>query len=37
MTRQAGRSFWKAPSALPGFSLSLGFTVAYLSFFVIIP
>ncbi|MNK20425.1 Sulfate transport system permease protein CysT [compost metagenome] len=37
MTRQAGCSFWKAPSALPGFSLSLGFTVAYLSFFVIIP
>ncbi|MNH49202.1 Sulfate transport system permease protein CysT [compost metagenome] len=37
MTRQAGRSFWKAPSALPGFSLSLGFTAAYLSFFVIIP
>jgi sulfate transport system permease protein len=37
MIRQAGRSFWKAPSALPGFSLSLGFTVAYLSFFVLIP
>ena len=28
---------WKAPSPLPGFSLSLGFTVAYLSLFVLIP
>lgn len=37
MIRQAGRSFWKAPSALPGFSLSFGLTVAYLSFFVLIP
>ena len=37
MTRQAGRIVWKAPSPLPGFSLSLGFTVAYLSLFVLIP
>ena len=37
MTRQAGRLVWKAPSPLPGFSLSLGFTVAYLSLFVLIP
>ena len=28
---------WKAPSPLPGFSLSLGFTVAYMSLFVLIP
>jgi sulfate transport system permease protein len=28
---------WKAPSALPGFSLSLGFAVVYLSLFVLIP
>jgi sulfate transport system permease protein len=28
---------WKAPSPLPGYSLSLGFTVAYLSLFVLIP
>ncbi len=37
MTRQAGRLVWKAPSPLPGFSLSLGFTIAYLSLFVLIP
>ena len=37
MIRQAGRSFWKAPSPLPGFGLSLGFTLAYLSLFVLIP
>lgn len=37
MTQQAGRLVWKAPSPLPGFSLSLGFTVAYLSLFVLIP
>ena len=37
MTRQAGRIVWKAPCPLPGFSLSLGFTVAYLSLFVLIP
>lgn len=37
MTRQAGRLAWKAPSPLPGFSLSLGFTIAYLSLFVLIP
>ncbi|MGH7026219.1 sulfate ABC transporter permease subunit CysT [Brevundimonas sp.] len=37
MTRQAGKLVWKAPSPLPGFSLSLGFTVAYLSLFVLIP
>lgn len=28
---------WKAPSPLPGFGLSLGFTVAYMSLFVLIP
>lgn len=28
---------WKAHSPLPGFSLSLGFTLAYLSLFVLIP
>ena len=37
MTRQSGPSVWKAPSPLPGFSLSLGFTLAYLSLFVLIP
>ena len=37
MTRQAGRLIWKVPSALPGFSLSLGLTLAYLSLFVLIP
>ena len=37
MTRQADRPVWKAPSPLPGFSLSLGFTIAYLSLFVLIP
>ena len=37
MTAKAGRTFWKTPSALPGFSLSLGFTLAYLSLFVLIP
>ena len=37
MTRQAVRPVWKAASPLPGFSLSLGFTVAYLSLFVLIP
>ncbi|MGH7020344.1 MAG: sulfate ABC transporter permease subunit CysT [Brevundimonas sp.] len=34
MTRKV---IWKAPSPLPGFSLSLGFTIAYLSLFVLIP
>ncbi|MND94043.1 Sulfate transport system permease protein CysT [compost metagenome] len=34
MTRSV---IWKAPSPLPGFSLSLGFTLAYLSLFVLIP
>lgn len=37
MIRQAGRRAWRTPSPLPGFSLSLGFTVAYLSLFVLIP
>lgn len=37
MTRQAGRLAWRTPSPLPGFSVSLGFTVAYLSLFVLIP
>jgi len=37
MTRQAGRLAWRTPSPLPGFPLSLGFTVAYLSLFVLIP
>jgi sulfate transport system permease protein len=37
MIRQAGPSVWKAHSPLPGFSLSLGFTLAYLSLFVLIP
>ncbi|MFC5371084.1 sulfate ABC transporter permease subunit CysT [Brevundimonas faecalis] len=37
MIAKAGRTFWKTPSALPGFSLSLGFTLAYLSLFVLIP
>ena len=34
MTRSV---IWKAPSPLPGFSLSLGVTLAYLSLFVLIP
>ena len=32
-----GASRWRNPSALPGFGLSLGFTVFYLSVIVLIP
>ena len=34
---QAVKSRWRNPSALPGFGLSLGFTVFYLSIIVLIP
>src|SRR5690606_21188446 len=37
MIRQAGRRAWRTPSPLAGLSLSLGFTLAYLSLFVLIP
>ena len=30
-------SRWRAPSALPGFGLSLGFTLFYLSAIVLLP
>ena len=31
------RPFWRKPSVLPGFGLSMGFTLLYLSFIVLIP
>ncbi|MCA0200346.1 MAG: sulfate ABC transporter permease subunit CysT [Proteobacteria bacterium] len=38
MTAAAARtSFWRKPSILPGFGLSMGFTLLYLSFIVLIP
>jgi sulfate transport system permease protein len=32
-----GRSFWRKPSVLPGFGLTMGFTLFYLGFLVLIP
>lgn len=38
MTAVAARApFWRKPSVLPGFGLSMGFTLLYLSFIVLIP
>jgi sulfate transport system permease protein len=37
VTRRGGSIPWKLPSALPGFGVSLGLTLAYLSFLVLIP
>ncbi len=38
MTAIAARTpFWRKPSVLPGFGLSMGFTLFYLSFIVLIP
>lgn len=37
MTRRGGSLSWKLPSALPGFGVSLGLTLAYLSLIVLIP
>ena len=35
--RRGGSTVWKLPSALPGFGVSLGLTLAYLSLIVLIP
>lgn len=35
--RRGGSPVWKLPSALPGFGVSLGLTLAYLSLIVLIP
>jgi len=37
VTRRGGSLSWKLPSALPGFGVSLGLTLAYLSLIVLIP
>ena len=34
---RAKRAFWRQPSVLPGFGLTLGFTVFYLSLLVLLP
>jgi sulfate transport system permease protein len=37
MTAHAPRRYWREPSALPGFGLTLGFTILYLSLIVLLP
>jgi len=34
---RAGRTFWRKPSVLPGFGITMGFTLFYLSALVLIP
>lgn len=34
---RAARAFWRKPSVLPGFGLTMGFTLFYLGFLVLIP
>ena len=35
--RSAARWHWKNPSVIPGFGLTLGFTLAYLTLIILIP
>src|SRR5262245_33665612 len=36
-TPGSARSFWRKPSVLPGFGITMGFTLFYLSLLVLIP